>query len=359
MSDDKISQVKFWIEGLPDDNNQGQMGEMGGIAQFLSYKVFLGLSVLGGFLALDHLYLRSPLTFLAKLVINLLCFGVWWLYDALQAVFNTDIVKIYGLGVPGLGPKGIGAGVLASDQASPNHWNFFIYSVVLLFGGLIGLDSFLVGDKRSGIIRLICTITVIFFPVALLWWGYNVVRYFFDTKGVVNQYSEYFGAPFRSPGYGIDLTSMMTGRLGPAIVQSVSAPITAAIGVVDQGVKTVDNMVQTVGKIANTAKQVTGAINQAGKVMSQGASVVPAADLIYSKTAKLSAPGSQKGGKKLIESFEVDEDSNLNLVGYTLLGTIAFISVTGFIATIYRSKDVSSTKQSREKDDSPPKPGVL
>ena len=46
---------------------------------YLSYNVFLGLSVLGGFFALDHLYLRSPLTFLAKIIINIMFF--WRLVD--------------------------------------------------------------------------------------------------------------------------------------------------------------------------------------------------------------------------------------------------------------------------------------
>jgi hypothetical protein len=46
-------------------------------------------------------------------------FGVWWIYDAAQAIFNRDIIKVYGLGVPGLGPKGIACGVLAKDEPSP------------------------------------------------------------------------------------------------------------------------------------------------------------------------------------------------------------------------------------------------
>jgi len=143
-----VSQIEFWQKGLAfNGNNNGNEGSNGGT--FLSYDVFLGLSVLGGFLALDHLYLRSPLTFLAKLVVNILFFGVWWVYDAAQAIFNGDIIKVYGLGVPGLGPKGIACGVLAKDEPDKKHLRFFMYAAALIFGGMFGLDSFLVGNKTA------------------------------------------------------------------------------------------------------------------------------------------------------------------------------------------------------------------
>jgi hypothetical protein len=143
-----VSQIGYWRETnkAQQGPNAANIDEGGEGATYLSYNVFLGLSVIGGLLALDHLYLRSPLTFLAKIVINILFFGAWWLYDASQAIFNRDVVKVFGLGVPGMGPKGIAAGVLASDVPDKKHMSFFIYALALLFGGLFGLDSFIVGD---------------------------------------------------------------------------------------------------------------------------------------------------------------------------------------------------------------------
>lgn len=372
MSRDNTSQVQFWIEGPSSIENIER--NTGKTAQFLSYNVFLGLSILGGYLALDHLYLRSPLTFLAKLIVNVLCFGVWWLYDALNVIFNRDVVRVYGLGVPGLGPKGIGAGVLANDTASSIHMNFFIYAIALLFGGIIGLDSFLVGDKRSGIIRLVSVITVIFMPIALLWWGYNIIRFFISTESVVNEHSEYFGSPFTSLAsrYAgkFSLIGLLLNPVGTlqyvvnkivgepiiASVDGVRASINAAVGVVDKTVDTASQAIQLGRTSLEKVGEITDTLAAAGQI-SPGVS-------LYSEASKLKGSTStpQTGGnfteKKLIENMS-EGDSSLNLLPYTLLGTICFIALSGFIATIYRSKDVRSTKQSREKDDSPPQPGVL
>ena len=103
-----VSQLKYWLEKTPTDADSSSQN-----GAYLSYNVFRILSILGGFFGLDHLYLRSLWTFLAKFIVNILCFGVWWIYDMLHALFNEPVVKMYGLGVPGLGPMGIAAGVLA------------------------------------------------------------------------------------------------------------------------------------------------------------------------------------------------------------------------------------------------------
>ena len=181
-----ISQIEYWrgINNTSNDNtNNTEEGGKGAI--YLSYDVFLGLSVLGGFFALDHLYLRSPLTFIAKLITNFFTFGTWWLYDASQAIFNRNVVKVFGLGVPGLGPKGIAAGVLASDIPDKKHMSFFVYALALLLGGIFGLDSFITGNKLYGFIRLMCLITIIFIPVAIFIWLYKVVMFLENLLKIV------------------------------------------------------------------------------------------------------------------------------------------------------------------------------
>ncbi len=163
-----------------------------------SYDLFWILSIVGGIFALDHLYLRSPLTFLAKILVNIFALGLWWIYDATQSSFNKDVVKLYGLGIPGMGPMGIGAGSLASkegEKPDPKHANFLIYSLALIFGGLFGLDSFVSGDKNTGFFRLICLISIIFTPIAILFWLFNLGKLFFKTETVIEQNWEYFGAP--------------------------------------------------------------------------------------------------------------------------------------------------------------------
>jgi hypothetical protein len=49
-----------------------------------------------------------------------------------------------------------------------------------------------------------------------------------------------------------------------------------------------------------------------------------------------------------------NQTSSLNILPYTLLGTIALIALSGFVATYYRSK-----KHVAPQDDRPPEPGVF
>jgi hypothetical protein len=201
-----VSQIEYWRDSAkPKQANETSTAAAGkGVtavkeggpgAIYLSYDVFLGLSIVGGLLALDHLYLRSPMTFVAKIVVNVLFLGAWWIYDASQAVFNKDVVKVFGLGIPGLGPQGIGAGVLGSDVPDKKHMAFFIYGLAVVVGGIVGLDSFLVGDKQSGLIRLVSLLSGVLAPIAVAWWLYNLMTFIFKTKDVTNMYWQYFGAP--------------------------------------------------------------------------------------------------------------------------------------------------------------------
>ena len=220
-----LSQIEYW-RGInkPDNktNNINNTPDGGREAIYLSYDIFLGLTVLGGLFALDHLYLRSPLTFIAKIVVNMLTMGTWWLYDASHAIFNRNVVKVFGLGVPGLGPKGIAAGVLASDIPDKKHMSFFIYALALFIGGIFGLDSFILGDKQSGYIRLICLITFILAPVAILWWLYNTGLFLFKTKDVINKHWEYFGAP-PPLEHGMSIGEKLLVRF--PILQTIVGPI--------------------------------------------------------------------------------------------------------------------------------------
>ena len=244
-----ISQIEYWrgknntastantADNTPNTNNTGKS------TNYLSYDVFLGLSVLGGFFALDHLYLRSPLTFVAKLITNFFTFGVWWLYDASQAIFNRDILKVYGLGVPGLGPKGIAAGVLASDVPDKKHMSFFVYALALLAGGIFGLDSFIVGDKQTGYIRLFCLISFIMAPVAILWWVYNTGLFLFKTKDVVNKHWEYFGAP-PSSDYGMSISEKIFAKF--PILQTLLGPAMAVKSAATSAVTTATDLAEAV-----------------------------------------------------------------------------------------------------------------
>jgi hypothetical protein len=344
-----VSDIRYWIEGSSWWN--GDKNEFGDDnATYLSYDVFLGLSVLGGFFALDHLYLRSPWTFLAKFFVNIFCFGIWWFYDAIQAIFNTDTVRIFGLSVPGLGPMGIAAGVLANPEHSKKHWRFFTYAVALFFGGIFGMDSFLVGDRQSGVMRLVALLSMVGLPIALLWWAYKVFQFFTNTKSVVGQYSTYFGG-----AAGGDFSSSLFGWLfSPVewlkktlsvIAEPVILPITDTIQAVTG---TVDKTVDTIGKSIDLGREAISkgseVVEQVTQGMSSAASVVPGAALYASVTPEAVQKAVQQGG---------GASENLNALPFVLLVTLLLISVTGFIRTFLQS---SPPKKQSKQNDVPPEP---
>lgn len=367
-----VSEIKYWLEGSSFFNNENEKGKEG--AAYLSYDVFLGLSVLGGFFALDHLYLRSPLTFLAKLVVNIMFFGVWWLYDALQAVFNTDVVKVYGLGIPGFGPKGIAAGVLANPVPSGKHMRFFTYAAALFFGGMIGLDSFLVGDRQTGIIRLVSLVSMIFMPIALLWWVYKMFQFFTNTKSVVNAHANFFGAEGGSFGSSFPFLGWLFSPSG--WVQSIFGPIIDPIvDTAQMAIGTVDKTVNTVGKTVNLGREalsksaeIAGKVSEAVELASQGMGAV--APLVtgpeVSEEAIQKAMAKQKGlpngvaaNAAAMTGGAVLAANNLNILPYTMLGTITLIVIAGFALTYYRSRNHVSAFTQQQQDDTPPQPGVF
>lgn len=368
-----VSEIQYWLEGSSFFNNEKGSGKEEGAA-YLSYDVFLGLSVLGGFFALDHLYLRSPLTFLAKIVVNFLFFGVWWLYDALQAVFNTDVVKVYGLGIPGLGPRGIAAGVLANPVPSGKHMRFFMYAASLFFGGIIGLDSFLVGDRQTGIMRLVSFVSMIFMPIAFLWWVYKMFQFFTNTKSVVNSYSNFFGAEGESlassfPFLGrlFNPTGWLQSIIGP-LVDPLVDTAQAAIGTVDKAVNTVGKTVDLGKEALSKSSEIVGKISNVVQMASQGMGAVSplvtgpevSQEAIQKAMAKQKGTETANAATNMAMTGGAILANNLNILPYTMLGTITLIVIAGFALTYYRSRNhVSTFTGTQQQDDTPPQPGVF
>jgi len=308
-----VSNLKFWEEIPPlfPKKDEGKTDSV-----YLSYNVFLGLSILGGYFALDHLYLRSPVTFLAKLIVNVLCFGVWYWYDALQAVWNSDVVKLYGLSVPMLGPKGIGAGVLAKEKPSKMHWNFLIYSICLIFGGMFGLDSFLVGDNRSGLIRLLSLISVIGAPIAIAWWAYNLFWFFTDTEYTINSNASFFGRA--SGSFTSRLLSFIPSFLIP-IIESILGPITASVQAIDHTIQLANTTAQQIPEAIKVVKGLVDASSQIGAITPLSSLATPEA-LQQASNAERTA---QKGGvmmnamNVMSESQAIGGSESLNALPYT------------------------------------------
>ncbi len=359
-----------------------------------SYTLFWVLSVLGGLLALDHLYLRSPLTFLAKIIVNIFGLGLWWIYDATQASFNKDVVKVYGLGIPGMGPKGIGAGSLSAEKHDPKHANFLIYSMALIFGGLFGIDSFITGNSKLGFIRLISLISVIFTPFAILYWLFNLGKFFFKTESIIEQNWEYFGAP--QPEHlkktfleqlgekvpflqGIitfitsitgnissvtntvtklaenplgtiesDISAPIKNILDP-IIQPVTSTITGAEQLVSQALSTTDDAIQVGKEGIETVKTLgEGAIDTLGQISSLSGVAASAMNSV--------TPGALKEAVKLEGGGQIQSP----YLAYIFVGTIALIAVSGLTKTYQRLRQNTNASSARKRgDDTPPEPRTV
>jgi hypothetical protein len=405
-----VSQIDYWKKKGNKPVNTGagtDIKEEGTGGAYLSYDVFMALSVVGGLLALDHLYLRSPLTFLAKIVVNILFLGTWWLYDASQAIFNKDTVKVFGLGIPGFGPKGIGAGVMASDVPDKKHMSFFLYALSLMLGGIFGLDSFIVGDKQSGFIRLVCLITVILAPVAIFWWLFNLFKFFFKTQDVTNLYWEYFGAPPPAE-YGMSWGEKLATRFpflqkffGPitrikeSLIETAKTakqdvtnyteavlefPLNTVKGTIDEVTDTLKPIVKpvvntlvepiknTIDKGLDTAQE---GFELGRNIVSRGSNLASQTLNVIGKTADnaTEALSIVPEATKLAQGFtpmaaaaaltKLKQDGGMinqtSMLPYMLIGTLAVIVVSGLVLSYRRSRQ----NEQPRKDDSPPQPGVF
>jgi hypothetical protein len=167
----------------------------------LDYNTFWILTILLGWLAIDQLYLRSPITFLLKLIGNIFLFSIPYIYDVLQVSLNQDKVKLFGSSMPVVGQVGAGAGMFYKDVApldtydEERQWNFMKYAFILFFTGLIGGDSFFLADNVSGLIRLFSTISFIGIPIALVWWLFKLYEFFWKTNDLLDYNWAFFGAP--------------------------------------------------------------------------------------------------------------------------------------------------------------------
>ena len=100
-----------------------------------------------GFLGIDHFYLRSPGTGLAKLL-TLGGFGFWWLWDIIQVWTERERVLNYGLVTPFDATIGIGQGMIY--DYSSKKWkysqdtDFGTWALATIFG-FTGADMFVLG----------------------------------------------------------------------------------------------------------------------------------------------------------------------------------------------------------------------
>ena len=351
----------------------------------LNYTVYWALAVFLGFTGLDYLYIGSPLMCVGKLVLNIFTFGMLWMYDALNATFNTDQVKLAGPFIPGFGPLGIGGGrFVDEDRPGPSNpeeaakaTNFLYYGFGLMALGLFGVDSFMTGDNLSGFLRLGSLLTFIFAPVAILWYIFNIYRYFIRTDMCLDMNWNYFGAPEPAEGdkcpnvlelFTVWVLETVTTVIDfipglnvvAPILRNLIASLKLAYGIVTETVKVA---VETGKKVVDGAQKLKEM--QTTLTSSLPVSTSQMQDALQ-KAGSAQMAGQTGGGT--LPSFPLSVESSV--LGLVAVGVVLTIIVSSVTLTFWRAyqnvrrQESSPSAPARqrsgeENDDGPPDPAAF
>jgi len=314
---------------------------------------FLTLFPFTGFIGADHFYARSYKTGLAKCIFNIFTFGFWYMWDALMILFDSERIKTFGFSIPFYGPAGIGAGQFSSDTTAPGAQKagrLFIYALLVLLAPL-GIDYFYVGNTAMGLLKLVATISIIFLPLAILLGIWNLIRLYFFTGAVLDQYNDFFGS-IPSPGYdpnggpfSLDLKWLYTVpvvgdalRLAETTINTVGVSIGTAKTTVEVAGETAQSVLKAVGESAETVSDITSAVRSVSPEKFQGA---------LNEALKDGGKVSGGGG------------GSVGLIDYALPSAIVAVIVFGLLTQIirfYKITRANEQRRSQEKNDAPPRP---
>jgi hypothetical protein len=152
-------------------------------------------------------------------------------------------------------------------------------------------------------------------------------RFFTNTKSVIYEYSDYFGAP--SGGF-----SMFGAFLGNGPADIIPATARAIVSPFNKLFDLFNNLITTIKTALGFGTKIVTAVTSLGGLISP-----------------MPNPGeigmaAQRGGNP--------DDTSLNVLPFSLLGTLALIVLSGFALTYRRTKNGTI-----EQDDTPPEPGVF
>jgi TM2 domain-containing membrane protein YozV len=151
------------------------------------YFTFVILSILLGFFGVDHIYLRSFPTAIAKTVVNLFTFGLWYIWDVLQIFGDGDRIKKEGLNSPFDWIKGIGRGVFKKPgDYYVAHKDYVLYTILTFFGCL-GADKFYLGNYGQGIVKLISCFNIFLFLFGWFWVAWDWYHAVFTMRTVMTE----------------------------------------------------------------------------------------------------------------------------------------------------------------------------
>jgi TM2 domain len=333
----------------------------------LNYTLYWVLAVFLGFFGVDMLYLRSPWAMVAKFITNVFTFGYWWIYDAVEASFNKEQVQLVGPSAPFYGPLGIAGGQFMGSPGTKTqlekHYTFILYAIVVGLAGIFGGDSFLTGDKMSGWIRLISLCTLIFAPIAILWWIYKMFMFWFRTGSVLDQDYTFFGAPRPANADDIcpNVLQMFTlwvlntinAVLGLEFLSVLIRRLEVAYGIVKDTVKAVEEVSYGV-KDAVLSTMVVD-LNEAKKAVAATATPVagPASPVVTPPTAP---SNEQKGGGLSLEDIELTGKSALLVFA---IGAILVASLSVSAWRVWKNGSGNKAEDDEpvsERSDDPPNP---
>jgi TM2 domain-containing membrane protein YozV len=323
----------------------------------LDYNWYWFLAVFFGVVGLDHLYLGSPLTAGAKLAVNTSTFGYWYIYDAIRATGDQQTIKFAGPAIPGLGFPGIAAGRFQrpdapiSPESKGKHANVFIYTLVLFALGLIGGDSFLVGDTLSGLMRLCFLFTIILAPISIIWYVYKMYAFVVKPQEVFEQNWNYFDFPRPS---NIPPCNNMFAQLFIWLLQTIRGILSVVPGI-NLVVPLLDSLIQALrvsyGMAAAAVNEiVSGDAADKARMLFDDSMSKTVPNLASLSEIRASLPGNkscQQGGGDLVIP---DTTAPLALFLSLTIGLIIVSAVTISLRRAYQNTDVRNDESGRDEE---------
>ena len=358
----------------------------------ISYWMYL-VAVFFGFLGIDHLLLRSPITAILKIISIIPLFGFWYFFDIAQAFGEKDLVKKYGIAVPYYGPIGIGQGIFHDDGVKPSPeeiprpWKFIGYFLATCLLIATPINKLVLGDYvGAGVqsVYYILILTIILPFIAIIWGFLDVYNVIFKTRDLFEKGAERYPPATMIPFFNVD-PNFKAEALGPkkaveadtianairdaagklmepvtVATKIITSPLTAVSETVSGTINTAGQVAQESIKSAGTAAQVlpltvTGLAQSAveiGKSMqaaAQGVAALPSAlnpaaigDSVGKSVGKLTTQsgGALTGGSDYI--------SNPSIFAFSMLGALAF---TGYVFYGWKKR----ANKSIERSDDPPR----
>jgi hypothetical protein len=307
----------------------------------LSPTVLKVLAVLGGFVGLDHLVLRSPKTALLKFLVNCISLGFWYFYDIVQVFADTDFIRTYGYSIPGIGPVGLGAGILHQDapigqapKTSPSPFLFLAYSLLIAIP--FGVSHFIAGDYYGGAAKFFLSYVIFTFLLGWIWAAYSTFNVIFNTKQLLEKGTDrMFPATLFMDAYGPAPNLMIPKTEKESEEESFSSLFNWIFG--------------CLGFLKPLEKPVLEGVVSAGTTLTDVAKVAKqsAIDIEKTDTAPAVAEVLQKGGAFLSTS------STPIFLGVSALILVGAVGLT--FARKFQGAKQEKTYQSKDKNDLPPK----